>query len=432
MNGLKLTPKKTYLISWAIHHAKIPSRIWISIPSGTQITAQIGDEVKAGEVIGKPQSSEDLYFHAPISGQVTTLGVFPHPIRGDVPAVEIRSDGKDILAPLVGSERSGWQQLAGEDLLPLFQECGLVTLDKFAKPLHAKVARRRCVEEDTLILNACESEPYVTSVQSLIMSHPLEVLKGAELLRKAYGAGKIMIAVEENKEETIELLKSKIYFLKWTQVDIQPVRSFYPPDQEIVPGERNAMEHAATAFAVYEAIVKQKPLIERAVTVAGECVPEAKNLWIRFGTVLEDALKNCKGLLRDPRKVILGGPMRGLALPSLNFSTGPLMDAILALPPEVAEETVIEPCIRCGRCIEVCPVDIAPVMITLAAEQDDFEAADFYGAQSCTECGNCAYVCPAKRPMVELIQYAKGADTQTPFEKSKWISKEEFSLVPSI
>ena len=162
----------------------------------------------------------------------------------------------------------------------------------------------------------------------------------------------------------------------------------------------------ATAYAVYEAVVMQKPLYERVVTVGGECLVESRNLWLRIGTSLRDSIKACRGLLREPRKVLMGGPMSGEAQSSLEVPVLKGTKAVLALPKEVARPEEVAPCIRCGRCVDACPVEISPALITLAAEADDFEMARGYGVDFCIECGNCSYVCPSKRPMLELLCYA--------------------------
>ena len=165
--------------------------------------------------------------------------------------------------------------------------------------------------------------------------------------------------------------------------------------------------NAAAAFSVYEAVALQKPFYERPVTVGGECVTQPRNLWARIGTEFGDLVKACRGLLREPRKVVMNGPMRGTAQSSLEVPVIPGTQGILALPKEAAKPAPPEACTRCGRCLEVCPVEISPAMITLAAENDFFELAEEYGVGECIECGNCAYVCPSKRPMVELIRYAE-------------------------
>ena len=375
----------------------------------------IGTHVRTGEVIAQPEDARSAALHASISGEVTAIGRFPDPLHGESEAIEIQSDHRDEKIPGMGYERTGWQNLPSAELLEIFRDSGLVELEGEMTPLHVKAGRALLEKTQTLILNACEPEPYVTSGYALAMAHPVEILKGAEILRRAACAGRVVIAVEENKLELVELLRSKIYFLKWKEFEVKPLPPLYP-----TPLPFSSATHAATAFAVYEAVAFQKPLYERVVTVGGECVAQPKNVWARTGTSFGDLIKTCRGLLREPRKVLMGGPMKGLAQATLDVPVLKSTSAVLALPKETAKPEEIEPCIRCGRCVEACPVEISPVMITLAAERDLFDIAHEYGAESCIECGNCAYVCPAKRPMVELIRYGASPDlSRTPAPSGK-------------
>jgi electron transport complex protein RnfC len=172
-------------------------------------------------------------------------------------------------------------------------------------------------------------------------------------------------------------------------------------------GESAVVWDVSTAYAVYEAVYLQKPFFERVVTVAGECVVEPRNLWLPFGFLFQDAIQACKGFLRDPRKVLAGGPMAGAAQETLAVPVTAGTNAILALPPEVAREANEQPCIRCNRCVDTCPVLISPALITISAEHAEFETAERWGAGDCIECGVCSYVCPSGRPMAALIRLAK-------------------------
>jgi Na+-translocating ferredoxin:NAD+ oxidoreductase subunit C len=164
----------------------------------------------------------------------------------------------------------------------------------------------------------------------------------------------------------------------------------------------------STAFAVYEAVVQQKHFYERVVTVGGECVVEPRSLWLPIGISFHDAIHACKGVMREPQKVLMGGPMAGTAQSTVEVSVMAGTNAILALPKEVAKEESEEPCVRCNRCVDHCPVSLSPVMITLASERKEFSVAEAWDVTDCIECGNCAYVCPSKRPMLELIRLARG------------------------
>lgn len=414
MKLLKLEGKKAqFFLAWTIHRPSAPSKVVLPLRqfSGSEAVPCVeeGQRVLTGQVIAEPKKSSDVYVHSSISGKVSRIFSAQHPVFGKSKAVEIISDGLDEKSPEFFKERAGWEKLTREELLNIFRESGLVDMTLGGEPLHAKLDRKF----SGLILNACESQPYLASNYSLMMSNPLEILKGAEILRKVLGIQNFVLVTEEDKHEAADLLKSKIYFLKWQHADVLMLPQGYPDDEKIMP--RRAQKSSAvtldlaSAYAVYEAVVSQKPLMERVVTVAGECVVEPKNVWVRLGTDFQTAFKYCKGLMREPRKILTGGPMSGSAGAKQDLTVTAGTSALLALPKEVAKPEQVDPCIRCGKCIEACPVDISPAMISLAAENDLFKLARDYGAGLCIECGNCSYVCPAKRPMTELMIYAANA-----------------------
>jgi electron transport complex protein RnfC len=309
--------------------------------------------------------------------------------------------------------RKGWEDLPAKEILWTLQHSGVVTTAPAMEPLHAKLQRHAGAH--TIIINGCEPEPYVTCEQVLMMSHPVEILKGAELIRKACNAKTIIFAIEKPNLETIEVIKSKIYLLKWDHVGVRTVPALYPQGIEGTllqawfsgKEEEGVVVPASTAFAAYEAVALGKPFYERVVTVGGECVVEPRSLWLPIGISFQDAIHACKGVMREPRKVLMGGPLAGMAQTTLEVPVMAGTNAILGLPPEVAREDPEEPCIRCNRCVDHCPVSLSPVMISLAAEKNEFEIAAEYGVSDCIECGNCAFVCPSKRPMLELIRLAR-------------------------
>ena len=389
--GIKLEGKKeATLIPWSSVRPSPPRRVRIPLTTDKGSIAQPlvgkGERVRLGQKIA--EGTHGVGLHASVSGPVTE-------VNSDI---EIHSDEKDEPVPDLGRERRNWQTLSKIEIRQILRESGVDL------PPNAGTS---------LILNACESEPYLTSDHSLLMTHPVEVLRAAEILSLLFEPREVILAIEDNKEEVIELLKSKVFFHTWSHTRIQALPARYPQEDETLlartllgSGKEASVIPVSTAYAVYEAVVLQKPFYERIVTIAGECVAQPRNFWLRIGTLVEDAVKYARGFLRKPERVILGGPMRGRALPSLDVPVLKDTRGILGLPGEVVRPESVEPCIRCGRCLESCPVSISPAMITLAAEKELFDLALDYGARLCIECGNCSYVCPAKRPMVELIRYA--------------------------
>ncbi len=445
IRGISLDGKKeSTIITWTLKRLRNPVRVRIPLRQGGRDKAvacvKHDDTVKAGQIIARPADSFSTPLHASVSGKVITVGSFPHPLLDFCDAVEIIGDGKNETMPGIGSERHGWEALGRESLTELFRDSGLTSMDAAMLPLHVLMEDAAPRKIHTLVINACEPEPYVTSEHALMMSHPLEILKGAEILRKALGAEKLVIALLEDKLQVAELFKSKIYFLKWNHVDVRVLPQVYPQGLDVplvetlfglkikLPSEFQKgmyvqdqalalaktfhgygvhLQTAAAVYAIYEAVVLQKPFYERPVTVGGECVMEPKNLWLPMGLSLQDSFKGGRGLMREPGRVVMGGPMQGHEQETLETPIVKGTSAVLALPREVTEAPSAVACVHCGLCVEVCPSEISPVMITLAAENGLYEESAAWGAEDCLRCGNCTYVCPSKRPMASLIREAQ-------------------------
>ena len=410
--GIRLERKKdASLLNWNLKRPYPPEKIRVPIPNDSLPCVHVGDAVHAGQKIAEAQGVYGVSVHAGMAGVVEKISVFPSPLGCDSLMIEIRRQGESrpVSAPEI---HKGWEKIPVKELLWTFQHSGLVTTDVWTEPVHAKLQRYSGAR--TIMINGCEPEPYITCEQVLAMSHPLEILKGAEMLRKACGAEKIVFAFESSNLETIELFKSKIYFLKWAHVETRTVPALYPQGLESmllhdgISGEEDpaVVFPASTAFATYETVALGKPLYERVVTVGGECVVEPRSLWLPIGISFHDAIHACKGVMREPNKVLMGGPMAGTAQGMTEVPVTAGTTALLALPKEVTREEQKEPCIHCNFCADHCPVSLVPAMITLAAEQKEFASAEAWEASACIECGICSYVCPSKRPMLKLIRLA--------------------------
>lgn len=423
---LRLEQKKEdSLIEWTLRKSFVPGRAVLSLRQNFQDETipcvQAGEEVRTGQKIAEPADDFSTALHASISGKISKIAKFPHPLFGESPAIEIISDGSDQPAAGVGKEREGWQLLPPAELRKVFRECGVTDMIPGGRPIHL-TAEPLSGQKRILIVNACEADPYVAQNYFLILSRTVDVLKGAEILQKAVRAEEVILACDSDKEQAAELLRSKIYLnhLEKFQVMILPNR--HPLDmtkvlEETIRGKTGRKKYGskpaefltlnlATALAAYEAVAFQKPLYERALTLAGECIVEPKNVWVRNGSPFEEVMRAGRKMLREPGKVIMGGPLRGIAQKHLDVPVLKITQAILALAKETAKPESEEACIRCGDCLDVCPAGISPVMLTLAAEHGETGDYENYGLSRCILCGNCAYVCPSKRPMVELIRRA--------------------------
>jgi electron transport complex protein RnfC len=423
MRGGLILPwkKEAALFEWKIKRPRGVGRVRVPLGEpgcGTlRACVDVGQHVRTGQKIGEPQTALGVAAHAGVSGKVSDIALFPHPISGKMPAVEIIPDREEKTVPGLGAERKDWGGLPEGFLVELFCESGLVEMGGYGRALHRLVSAHRQKGAEILIVNACESEPYLTSDYALAMSHPLDILKGAEILRRLIGAERAVIATGDDKLEAAELLKSKIYFLKWDHFEVAILPARYPQDHDEIlaheimrkkGAERNgaAVYNIATAFAVYEAVVMNKPLYERAVTVGGECLIEPKNLWLRIGSSFSDAIAACRGFLREPERLLMDGPMRGTAQTDKQMPVLKGTHGILALPKMTKNSPARMPCIRCGRCIENCPAGLSPMMITVAYEGGFKTLAKSYAPHFCIGCGNCTYVCPAKIPLAERVAAA--------------------------
>ncbi len=377
-----------------------------------------GQLVSCGMIIAQPRSSAGIPVFSPVNGLVTEMARGQTAAGESVLTIEIQVDKKNIGSFLIPPENSVWLEATAERLRCQIREAGVVLCGRLPKPLSVFLEKGP-FHDKALIVNACESEPYVTAGQVLLLAHPLEILKGAEILRRAAGLKEIIIALPEDAGQAIDVLKSKIYFLKWEHVKLRIFPSRFPQDDPAVlmpsidakfsdmdPKRLHEwpLPDLVTVYAAYEAVVLGKPFFERAVTVTGECVVQPQNVLLPMGIMVTDALKVCKGVLREPGRMIAGGPMRGRAVISMNDPLSPATDALIALPKENSAEKKAVECIRCGECADVCPVDLSPALIAMASAGQSFESARELGSQQCIACGNCAYICPSHLPLVEMIR----------------------------
>lgn len=422
--ALKVDDKKAQsLVTWAIKKPRLPQSVVIPLRWGREPAAEAcveeGQHVLAGEKIASAVRPEAVSRYTPFSGKVVRIAYQPHPELGEVPAIEIHGgefpEGFTPHSPAVFFK---------EEALSFFRDMGLVDLSETMEPLHTKIETARHPRLEILVLNGCDPEPYITANHSLAMSHALEILKGAEILRQACGARRIVLAFQQNQMEAAEIVKSKIFLMHWEHMEVSMQPSAYPHGLDALvlrdvlktrslsaasEDKRALLLNMATAFAVYEAAELGKPFFERTMTVGGECVVEAKNVRVPLGTRLEDVFRFSGGLLRDPGRVLLNGPMRGQAQTSLKVPVLPGTAAVLAIAKELLDSRESVPCDRCGLCVEACPAGLSPGQIALAVQHSDWEAVTSASAGECIECGACAFVCPSRVPLGSLMAEAKQA-----------------------
>jgi electron transport complex protein RnfC len=433
--GIHVPENKHWTSEKSIEVMPLPRRVIIPLLQHTGAPCdpliREGEEVRAGQKIGEAKSFISAPVHASISGKVSSIGPMPHPVvPSQVNSVVIESEGEPS-----GGEwpaASGWEDLDREEIKARIREAGIVGMGGAAFPTHVKLSPPPEKTVDTLIINGVECEPYLTNDHRMMMERWKEIIGGMKIILKVLGVTRVYIGIELNKPDAIKLMREKlaesanaagIGSRNGAKVEVVPLRIKYPQgaEKQLIKAILNrevpsgglpfdvgvVVQNVGTAFAVYEAVVKGKPLIERVLTVSGDAVKEPKNVLVRIGTTFSEVIEHCGGLAAEGEyKVIMGGPMMGLAQYTLETPVIKGTSGILAIRKPAAREKG-EYCIKCGRCVEVCPVYLMPYRIGDYAEKDNFAMTDNYGVKDCIECGCCAYVCETGRPLVQLFKYAK-------------------------
>ena len=380
-----------------------------------------GDAVLLGQPIAKNQ--QGVLVHASVSGRVQAVENRPHPRGRQEQAVVIHSDGKQNRWPGCGQAVKDYKKLSGDEIMERIRQGGVVGMGGGAYPTADKAEANRG-RVDTVIINAAESEPYVTADHRLLLERSEGVLIGLALLKKAVGAAEGVVAVEGNKLNAAEVLE-RTASRCGLQGRVRTVPSRYPlgaekqvvrcvTGREVPPG-RNAVDvgcvvfNAATAYAVYEAVVKGLPLTHRAVTVTGAAVSRPRNLWVPIGTPVETLVKAAGGLREKPELVLLGGPMMGHAQSDLSVPVNKSTNSVVCMLDwelgEQKEETV---CIRCGRCVSVCPMHLMPLLVDKELKLGgDVRELRRLHTEDCIGCGCCTYICPSHIPLVERMGQAR-------------------------
>jgi len=381
-----------------------------------------GDKVKAGQLIARGQSFISANVHAPVSGTVTKIDDFPDSSGYRKKAIQIETEGDEWIETIDRDSAVDLQiKLTKEEILARIQEMGIVGMGGATFPTHVKMMVPQGKKAEFLVINGVECEPYLTSDHRLMLERGEELMTGTRILMMALGVDKAYIGIENNKADAIEHLTG--LSKKFAGITVVPLKVKYPQggekqlikailNREVPSGKLPietgcVVQNVGTAVAVYEAVQKNKPLIERVVTVTGKSVKDPCNLLVRIGTPVSLLLEEAGGIPDDTRKVINGGPMMGKALGMVEVPVVKGMSGITVMPGKEANRPKVHNCIRCARCTFACPMGLAPYLIAQMAEAHLEESAEAERVMDCIECGSCSFVCPSGRPLLDNIRVAK-------------------------
>ncbi len=412
--GIRVPSNKKLTAHKPIEVAPVPKKVILPLlqhsGEAARPSVQIGDRVKTGDKIGEAKGPTSANIHASISGKIINIMTERHPLLKDKTlACIIEGDGQDQWTQ-ARKEHPDYERLSSPDLLKIVREAGIVGLGGGAFPTDVKLSSPTPIH--TLIINGCECEPYRTADHRLMVENSAGVVAGAKIFARIVNCRKVIFAVEKNKPDAIKAIKTHSAHLAGFSVATLPTR--YPQGAEKfliktitkkevprggLPQDIGVLVHnVATCFATWEAVRSGKPLIERVVTVTGPGIKIPKNLKVRIGTPISELVRLCGGFTHPAVRLILGGPMTGAAAAGDALPVIKGLGSILVLTPRHRGHPV--DCIRCGRCVEVCPMRLMPCLIEASIEIKDFARAQSCGLSDCLECGSCAYVCPAHRELV--------------------------------
>ncbi len=404
----------------------IPKRVYILVTqhlgAPSTLLVKKGDTVKTGQLIAKSEAFICANNHSSVSGKVKKIDNI------------IDASGYKKTTVVIDVEGDEWEKnidssidikrdisLSSKEIISKVKEMGIVGLGGATFPSHVKLMVPEGKKADYMIINGAECEPYLTSDHSLMLEKGEEILIGACILMKSLNVKKTLIGIENNKKDVIkhftELSK------KFEGIEIHPLKVKYPQGGEKqlikaltnreVPSGKLPVEvgcivnNVGTAFAVYEAVQKNKPLFERVVTVTGKSVKSPSNFLVRIGTPVSELINAVGGIPEDTGKVISGGPMMGKALASLDAPVVKGTSGIVLMSISETKREGEQNCIRCGKCVESCPMGLEPYLLADFTEKNDFETLEKYNIMDCIECGACQFICPANRPLLDYLRVGK-------------------------
>lgn len=387
---------------------------------------QRGDKVKVGTLLAEAGGFVSAPIYSSVSGTVAKIDEEFDATDYRKPVIIVNVEGDEWEESIDRGDKletlADHPELTPEEIVNRVQAAGVTGMGGAGFPTHVKLCPPPTAKAECIIVNAVECEPYITSDYRLMMEHPDEIIIGLELLMKAAKVERGYIGIEENKPEAIKLLTEKT--ANDSRIEVIPLAQKYPqggekqlvdavihrqvPAPPAIPVNVGAIvQNVGTTFAVYEAVMKRKPLIERYTTVTGKQIKRPGNFLVRIGTPFSQLIEACGGMPEGNNKVLAGGPMMGKAVISLNTPVCKGTNSITVISGDEAHRKKVQPCIRCAKCVSVCPMGLAPYLIATLSAFKEYERAESEDIVSCIACGSCQYTCPSGRPILDNILQGK-------------------------
>lgn len=383
-----------------------------------------GDEVKVGTLIAQADGFVSANIHSSVSGKVKKIETILDASGYQKPCITIQCDGEDTWEETIDRTPEIVRdiKLSSEEIIQRIAECGIVGMGGATFPTNVKLMPPKDATPECVIINGAECEPYLTADHRTLLERGEEVLIGLQILMKSVGVTKGYVAIENNKRDAIEKLTELASTM--SGIEIVPMKVKYPQGGEkqlidtvlkrrVASGklpvtEGAIVQNVGTALAVYEAVQKHKPLVERVVTVTGKAVKNPCNLLVRIGTPLSELIETAGGMPRSTAKLVSGGPMMGKAVYSDEIPVAKGTSGVLMLLEEDTKRRPMRNCIRCAKCVGACPMGLNPAFLMRDTVYKDWEALESNHVYDCIECGSCSFICPANRPLLDHIRIGKG------------------------
>ncbi len=419
-------PENKLTANMAIEYLPVPENVIIPVSQHIGAPAVInvvkGEKVKTGQLIASGKGFFSSNIHSSVSGTVSKIDFVTDSSGYKQSAILIDVEGDDWVETIDRREEIVTDiKLSSGEIIKRCTDCGIVGLGGATFPSHIKLTVPSGKKCDILIINGVECEPYLTSDHRLMIERGEEIIIGVEILKRALNVERAMIGIENNKMDAVDHLTKLATMFKGISVHALKVKYPQGAEKQLIkalinrevpagrlPIDVGAVVHnVGTAYAVYEAVQKNKPLFERVVTITGKSLSKPGNYIVRTGTPVSRLIDAAGGLPDDTGKIVSGGPMMGKAISNTETPVVKGTSGIVIFPSSESERDLMEPCIRCAKCVSVCPMNLEPYLLMTLSEKGLFERTESESITNCMECGSCSYICPASRPLLDYIRLGK-------------------------